>query len=106
MNSLVVRYSLAIILWIVALLLIAIDIKVSFQLWQEAVHKRYHLTLNQYLPMVVGIMVGAAIVMVIIGLIVVIPSAIGLLGGAFMIACIVGFFAGLNIFIRQRATRK
>lgn len=105
-SSLFFRYGLAIMLWICGLLMIGLYFKISFQLWQEAIHKHYRLALNRRLPVMTGLMVGGAVVVGTLGLVVVAPSATRLLKVTFIIALIVGILVGLNISIRQRSMQR
>jgi len=106
MNSMFFRYVLAIIVWGISLFLFIVYVKISFLLWREAIHKDYNLTLNRFLPVIAGSVIGLSIVIGIIGLVILSPRSMGFLSGGLGIACVVGILTGVNIFIRQRSLRK
>ncbi len=105
-NSLFFRYGVAIMFWVGALLLIGFYTKISLQLWREAIHRHYRLTLNRRLPVITGFMVGGAIVLGTFGLVALTSSAVRLLKEALVVALIVGILVGLNIYVRQRSMQR
>ena len=106
MNSLFFRYVLAVIVWGISLFLIIAYVKISFRLWQGAIHKDLNLALKPFLPLLAGSMIGWAIILGITGLVILSPRSTGLLSSGLIIAGIVGTLTGVNIFIRQRSMQK
>jgi len=100
------RYALVAVLWGSAIMLVIFYLRVSLQLWREAISKKYRLTFNSRLPLITGLAASGAVVFGITGMVVFDTQSKGILWSGFVVAVIIGVLVGINISIRQKSAQK